>query len=131
MGKIMTNLYLLFVTSIVFILIDSTYLYLAKDFFKFQVKSIQGVSMTIRPYATILCYISLVFLLYYFILRERKSVKDAFLLGLGIYAVYETTNLAIFNRWLPITAVVDTLWGGILFALTTKVVYVLTLVMPR
>lgn len=123
MGKIMTNLYLLFVTSIVFILIDSVYLFLAKDLFKFQVKSIQGVPMTIRLYATILCYISLVFLLYYFILRERKSVKDAFLLGLGIYAVYETTNLAIFNRWQPIIAVIDTLWGGILFALTTKIVY--------
>jgi uncharacterized membrane protein len=115
----------LFIASIVFVLIDSVYLYFAKDFFKFQVKSIQRVPLSLRMYATALCYISLIFLLYYFILREKKSVKDAFLLGLGVYAVYETTNLAIFQRWQPITAVIDTLWGGFLFAVTTQIVYMI------
>jgi len=115
----------LFIASIVFVLIDSVYLYFAKDFFKFQVKSIQRVPLSLRMYATALCYISLIFLLYYFILREKKSVKDAFLLGLGVYAVYETTNLAIFQRWQPITAIIDTLWGGFLFALTTQIVYMI------
>jgi uncharacterized membrane protein len=115
----------LFIASIVFVLIDSVYLYFAKDFFKFQVKSIQRVPLSLRMYATALCYISLIFLLYYFILREKKPVKDAFLLGLGVYAVYETTNLAIFQRWQPITAIIDTLWGGFLFALTTQIVYMI------
>jgi uncharacterized membrane protein len=115
----------LFIASIVFVLIDSVYLYFAKDFFKFQVKSIQRVPLSLRMYATALCYISLIFLLYYFILREKKTVKDAFLLGLGVYAVYETTNLAIFQRWQPITAIIDTLWGGFLFALTTQIVYMI------
>lgn len=115
----------LFIASIVFVLIDSVYLYFAKDFFNFQVKSIQRVPLSLRMYATALCYISLIFLLYYFILREKKSVNDAFLLGLGVYAVYETTNLAIFQRWQPITAVIDTLWGGFLFAMTTRVVYMI------
>jgi len=115
----------LFIASIVFVLIDSVYLYFAKDFFNFQVKSIQRVPLSLRMYATALCYISLIFLLYYFILREKKSVNDAFLLGLGVYAVYETTNLAIFQRWQPITAVIDTLWGGFLFAVTTRVVYMI------
>jgi len=119
------NLARLFIASIVFILIDSVYLYFAKDFFNFQVKSIQKVPLSLRMYATALCYISLIFLLYYFILREKKCVKDAFLLGLGVYAVYETTNLAIFERWLPITAIVDTLWGGFLFAMTTQIVYMI------
>ena len=45
-------------------------------------------------------------------------VINAFLLGLGVYGVYETTNLAIFKKWDPIIGILDTIWGGILFSLT-------------
>ena len=69
--------------------------------------------MQILP--TIFCYIFLVFLLYYFIIYKKQTVLDAFLLGLAVYGVYETTNLAIFKNWNPVIGVVDTIWGGILF----------------
>jgi uncharacterized membrane protein len=48
-------------------------------------------------------------------------VQDAFLLGLVIYGVYETTNWALFSKWSPMSVIIDTLWGGILFAATTYV----------
>ena len=35
--------------------------------------------------------------------------------------VFETTNLAIFKKWDPIIGFIDTIWGGILFLLTTYV----------
>ena len=41
------------------------------------------------------------------------------LLGLLVYGVYDTTNYAIFNKWDFKTVVMDTLWGGVLFSLTT------------
>jgi uncharacterized membrane protein len=61
----------------------------------------------------------------YFIIKPRRSVSDAFLLGIIIYGVYETTNLALFKNWSILTVIIDTLWGGILFATTTYIVNLL------
>jgi uncharacterized membrane protein len=58
----------------------------------------------------------------YFIIKPRKSVTDAFLLGIVIYGVYETTNYALFSNWSIISVIIDTLWGGLLFATTAYVV---------
>ncbi len=53
--------------------------------------------------------------------KEDKILK-AFILGLCIYAVYEMTNYALITDWHIKTVLIDTLWGGILFALTTFLV---------
>jgi uncharacterized membrane protein len=52
-------------------------------------------------------------------------VTDAFLLGIVIYGVYETTNYALFKDWSILTVIIDTLWGGTLFAITTYIVNLL------
>jgi len=78
--------------------------------------------MTSIKSSAFLCYIFLVIGLNYFILEKKKSIWDAFLLGLVIYGVYETTNYAIFDKWQTMMVVIDTLWGGILFALTTGII---------
>lgn len=110
-------------TFVIFVLLDSTYLFSMKKYFQTQVVEVQGTPLVINIYAAILCYIALVFGLYYFILRSKKSVLDAFLLGIVIYAVYETTTWALFKKWRPLTVVLDTLWGGVLFSLTTYIMY--------
>jgi uncharacterized membrane protein len=48
---------------------------------------------------------------------------DAFLFGLVIYGVYETTSYTIFKKWSPTLATIDTIWGGVLMALTTWLTY--------
>ena len=55
----------------------------------------------------------------YFIIIPKKSHIDAFVLGLVIYGVYEGTNYAILKKWPLKIVIMDTLWGGILFALTS------------
>jgi uncharacterized membrane protein len=112
----------IFVSSIVFIVIDSVYLNFIKDYFNNQVKLIQGSSIKINSYAMIICYIILIFGINYFIIIPNRSILDAFLLGLIIYGVYETTNMALFSKWSWTTVLIDTLWGGILFALTTTII---------
>lgn len=104
--------------SVIFTLIDSVYLYSMSGKFQTMIKNIQGSELKMQILPTIFCYIFLVFLLYYFIIYKKQTVLDAFLLGLAVYGVYETTNLAIFKNWNPIIGVVDTIWGGILFSLT-------------
>ena len=112
-----------FITFIVFVTLDSIYLTSMKGYFDNQVKSIQGSIIKMNLVPAVLCYISLVFGVYYFIIKERKSLFDAFLLGFVIYTVYEFTNWALFKDWKPLTVVIDSLWGAILFTLTTAISY--------
>ena len=115
--------YKLLLSSILFVSIDSIYLNFMKNYFDNQINIIQNSPMKLNLLGILLCYIFLIFGLNYFIIKPNKSVNDAFLLGLVIYGVYETTNYAIFKQWKLLSVIIDTLWGGILFALTTYLTY--------
>jgi uncharacterized membrane protein len=112
----------LLVSAITMVVIDSAYLSLMKGYFMNQVKNVQGTPLKINFLAAAICYIFLILGLNYFIIKPRRSVQDAFLLGLVIYGVYETTNWALFSKWSSLTVIMDTLWGGTLFAATTFIV---------
>jgi uncharacterized membrane protein len=118
-------LQVLLLTLIVFLSLDFVFLYSMRSMFNKQIVAVQGSPVVMNVYAAILCYIALIFGIYYFIIREKKSILEAFLLGIIIYAVYETTTLAILKNWTYKTAIIDTMWGGTLFALTTFIVYAL------
>jgi uncharacterized membrane protein len=118
----------LLITAIVLFSIDSLYLTLIKDYFSNQIKIIQKTPFTMNFSATLLSYVFLVFGLNYFIIKPKRSVLDAFLLGLIIYGVFEATNKALFSKWSWLTVILDTLWGGILFALTTYIVKLLIII---
>ena len=117
--------FILLISAIVLILIDSVYLNVMKGYFDNQVKSVQGSPMKINYLGAALCYIFLIVGLNYFIIKPRKSVSDAFLLGIIIYGVYETTSYALLKNWSILTVIIDTLWGGLLFAATTYIVNLL------
>jgi hypothetical protein len=114
--------FLMLLSAIVMISLDFVYLTLMKGYFSNQVKSVQGTPLKINFLGAAVCYIFLVAGINYFIIKPRKSVSDAFLLGLVIYGVYETTNYALFSNWSIFTVFIDTLWGGVLFASTTYIV---------
>ena len=103
--------------------LDFIYLSAFSNFFNKMIYSIQGSRIKFNPFGAILCYILLIFGLNYFIIAPKRSIQDAFLLGLVIYGVYETTNYTIIEKWSPKAVALDTLWGGILMALTTKITY--------
>lgn len=109
-------------SAIVFISLDFVYLNLTKNYFMNQIKNVQGSALKVNYFGMVLCYIFLIVGINYFIIKPHKSVSDAFLLGLVIYGVYETTNYALFSNWSIFTVFIDTLWGGVLFASTTYIV---------
>ncbi len=113
------------VSAIIFISIDFIYLNVMKEYFDNQVKSIQGSPIKMNYLGAAICYILLIVGINYFIIKPRKSVSDAFLLGIVIYGVYETTNYALLKNWSILTVIIDTLWGGLLFAATTYLVNLL------
>jgi len=119
-GKIIKNIAAI---TIVILALDFMYISATRNMFEIQIADVQRVALQIRPLGGVLCYLLLVFGLYYFIVREHRPVFDAFLLGLVIYGVYETTSYALLKKWKWNIVLMDTLWGGILFALTTFITY--------
>jgi len=114
--------FLLFLSAIIFVTVDFIYINLIQNYFKNQIEKVQNSPMKVNLFAALLCYIFLIFALNYFIIQPKRSVNDAFFLGILIYGVYETTNYALFTKWSFLTVVIDTLWGGTLFALTTFII---------
>jgi uncharacterized membrane protein len=98
--------------------LDSIYIILVKEKFEDLIFHVQHVILHVKLLGVVLCYILLFFALYWFILRENKSPEEAFLLGLAIYGVYDSTNYATLKSWDPKFAIMDTIWGGVLFSLT-------------
>lgn len=110
-------------SAVLLLILDGTYLFSIQKLFQQQILDIQKTPITIRFESAVACYILLIGGLNYFILRGNRSPWDAFLLGLLIYGVYETTSYALFSKWSLQIALMDTLWGGVLLSLTTWLVY--------
>ena len=105
--------------AVIFVLVDAGFLYLMSNNFQSLIKKIQGSPLKMKLLPTVACYIVLVSSLYYFVIYKKGSYLDAFLLGFFIYAVYETTNMAIFKDWSISVGLIDLTWGGFLFLITT------------
>jgi len=115
-------------SAIVFISIDFVYLNVMREYLGNQLKSVQGSAVKFNYLGAALCYVFLIVGLNYFIIKPKRSVSDAFLLGIIIYGVYETTNYATFKNWSLLTVIIDTLWGGLLFATTTYIIDMLRVI---
>ena len=95
--------------------LDSVYLSnIGGPLFAKMVKGIQTDEMKINMFGAIGSYLLLILVLYKFIIVERKSPSDAFLLGFCIYGIFDFTNIAIFKNYSLLPALLDTLWGGVL-----------------
>jgi uncharacterized membrane protein len=115
-----------FIPGVILLILDAIYISMIKDEFELQIASIQRVSMQIRPLGAIVCYLLLITGLWYFILRERRSIIEAFFFGIVIYGVYESTSYATLKNWSSKIFIMDTLWGGVLMGLTTYLTYKFT-----
>jgi uncharacterized membrane protein len=94
--------------------------------FNKQITMVQGYEIKLNKQAVILTYILLAFVLYYFIIKDKRPIYEAFLLGICIYGVYELTSKSLLDKWNWNTVIIDTLWGGILFSLTTFILSITT-----
>ena len=121
-SSLMQQQYKLLISALGLVAIDFAYLSMIKGHFTRQIVAVQGSPIVINMFGVVVTYVFLIFGLNYFIIRPGRSAQDAFLLGLVVYGVYDFTSLALLSKWQLTTAVVDTLWGGALFYLTTKLV---------
>lgn len=123
MFSLSTSFYKTILTILVImLLLDSVYLYFTKSIFGELVAKIQRTAMQLRIEGAIIVYILLALGLYYFIVKPGLSAWEAGLLGLVIYGTFDFTNYAMLKNYDLKTAIMDTVWGSLLFALTTVIV---------
>ena len=112
----------IFKIGVIILLLDFFYINIIYNKFNKLITDIQGSPIKLNIYGAVLCYSCIIFMLYYFIINEKKSVLDAFILGFCTYGVYEFTSMSIFNKWDINIALTDTIWGGLLYGLTTYII---------
>ena len=100
------------------LLLDFIYLKLITPSFDRMIHNIQGKSLKLKIKPAIISYSFLIFVFYYFITKDNKTVLEAFFLGFAIYGIYDTTNMATIDAWKWNIVALDTFWGGCLFSLT-------------
>ena len=113
---------------VILFILDMLYINLfIKEPFNRMIMDIQGSNINLNMRSAALCYLVLFYSFYYFILSKKfksknEMIKDAFILGFCIYAVYDLTNHATIKNWSSYVVIVDSLWGGTLFALTAYLI---------
>ena len=112
----------IFVTAVVYLTIDLFYINSKKIIFSEFFKQVQK-PLVIRKFAAFLLIYSLLLVCIFFIIKDRKNIIYAFLFGLFVYGVYDLTNYATLKNWTFEFVLKDTLWGGIVFALSTFIIY--------
>lgn len=116
------SIFLLIFSAIILLFLDSIYQQFARPLWQWQVKEVQKTPLEEKIMGPIICNILLIIGINYFIINPKKSVQDAFLLGVVIYGVFGSSSYGLFKNWTMNLPIIDTLWGGTLFALTTWIV---------
>jgi len=106
---------------ILVLLLDLCYLSIVQSTMLKVIKNVQNKPLKIKWTYFILCYLVISFTIYYFVIREKKSILYSFILGFCIYAIYETTNMTILTNWSQNVVILDTIWGGVLFSLVNYI----------
>ena len=98
--------------AVLLVLLDLPWLMVSGPYVKDMVQRIQGAPLRLSYLPALVVYLAMAYLL-----LQTKKPLDAFYVGAATYAVYDFTNLATLKNYDFSFALVDTLWGGILFAL--------------
>ena len=111
------------IASVILLVLDYIFISMNYKAYSDQVINIQRVVMKVKPIGAFLSYAFIIGGLYFFIIRRHRPVWEAFIFGLVMYGVYDATNYALLKKWNPYLAIMDSLWGGVLMALTTYLTY--------
>lgn len=94
-------------------LVDLPWLSIITTPYNAAIKLIQGGGeVRMRPLAALAVYPALAYLVF-----QTTTMRQAFLTGMAVYAVYDFTLMTIFNKYPLYLAIGDTFWGGLLFAI--------------
>ena len=101
-----------FTAAILLVVLDLPWLMVSGPYVQGMIQRIQGSPLRLAFLPAAVVYMAMAY-----ILLQTKTPLEAFYMGAATYAVYDFTNLATLKNYNISFAVVDTLWGGVLFAL--------------
>jgi uncharacterized membrane protein len=102
---------------LLFFAVDSIWLIGGSSLSSRMIQDIQGSPITIRFIPAVIVYVALAYLV-----SIPKTSKEAFLLGLSTYAIYDFTNYAILKNYSLQFALMDSIWGGILMTIVWNII---------
>jgi len=113
---------------IILFIVDLIWLFSIKGKYGNMVNSIQKAKMQIKYKYIWIVYLFIGFGLYTLILSSsnystNKKIILAFIYGLTAYGIYDFTGYVLFDQWDYYLAIYDTLWGGVLCAVSTYLFY--------
>ena len=115
------------IASIVLLVFDALWIsvFMGKQYQEF-IPRIQGSNLKVNPAYTILSYALMITGLVIFVLPNiskenalQDSLKYGFTFGIVLYGVYDFTAAAVLTEWDIKTALLDILWGGIVFTVSS------------
>ena len=115
------------ISAVVIIILDAIQIMVNQKFHATLFKNVQKSPMKVRIVPSILVYVLMPFAVTYFAILQSKSLTDASikggLLGMSIFGVYDLTNFATLDGWTVEMAMMDILWGSVMFSITSAVGY--------
>ena len=111
---------------IIFVCLDSLWIFYNKKMYNNLAKLIQGEDIYIdfnKSISIAIVYFFLLIGLYYFVIENKTTYIDSIIYGAVVYGVYSFTNYLLFKKYPLRLALVDTLWGIILCYFTKKIYY--------
>jgi uncharacterized membrane protein len=113
--------------AITMLILDYVYLSTVSSNYNDLLLKIQNKPLKLKPiYALVVYIIMTVGWTLLILLKNKKyslsnNVINSIILGIVIYGVFDFTNLAIFNNYSLTIALIDVLWGGVLFGISSYV----------
>ena len=94
------------------LLFDLPWLMVSAPYVKDMIQNIQGSPLRMAYLPAAVVYLAMAYLIH-----QTKTPLEAFYMGAATYAVYDFTNLATLKNYDLSFALMDSLWGGLLFAM--------------
>jgi uncharacterized membrane protein len=103
--------------GIIMAFLDACYLFFAKPIYENQVVTIQRVAMQVKPLGALAAYIAMAVGLWFFVLKTPTTnvYLEAMLLAFAVFGTYNATSYAILKKFRASLAIMDTVWGMLMF----------------
>lgn len=126
----------IFILSLIIVIIDIIFIStIFKKSWDTNIFNIQKSPLKVRGEYGFIAYILIIAGIYFFVLPKLNASDTktniinglgyGFLWGIIVYGIFDFTNLALFQNYDLKLAIIDTIWGGILTALSVTLTYFL------
>ena len=122
---ILNEIIILFIILVIVLILDGIIIGILNYTWNNTIKNIQGESLTVRnKIFPVIAYILIIlgiriFVYPYFVLGNiQTGIIMGLIWGIITYGIFDFTNLSLFKNYSTGLAIFDTIWGGVLAALT-------------